>query len=148
MKQFVKFTITLVMGIFALGFQSCGNDDKDEPKSPVDYNKVESIIGEWSCQAELIDGTEMSCDQFSMDFKADGTVVSHYSFSFTRSGSYTFNNGTAVCTFKNAYSEGNATVTMTFSEYNQGRAKVETIINYGDGLPTGKHTYLFYKLNQ
>lgn len=144
MKQFIKFTIALIMGIVTLGFQSCGSDD-DEPTKPTDYNKVESIIGEWSCQAELENGKEVSCDQFTMDFNTSGKVVAHYSSAFTRSGSYTFNNGTVVCTFKNAYSDGEAIVTMKFSDYNQGRAKVETTINYGDGLPQGKHVYLFYK---
>lgn len=148
MKQFIKFAIALMIGIIAFGFQSCGKDDKDEPETPVNYNKVESIIGEWSCQAELVNGKEVSCDQFSLDFQADGKVVAHYSFSVTRSGSYTFNNGTVVSTFKGAYSESKTTVTMSFTEYSQGRAKVETTIDYGEGLPTGKHTYLFYKLNQ
>ena len=148
MKQIIKFMIALVMGILAFGFQSCGKDDKNEPKTPVNYNKVESIIGEWSCQAELVNGKEVSCDQFSLDFQAGGKVVAYYSFSVTRSGSYTFNSGTVVCTFNSAFSESKTTVTMSFSEYSQGRAKVETIIDYGEGLPTGKHTYLFYKLNQ
>lgn len=146
MKQFIKLTIALIIGVVALGFQSCGSDD-DEPQVPIDYNKIENVVGEWSCQAELIDGKEKGCDQFVFDFQTDGKVTAQYAFAYTRSGSYTFNNGTVVCTFKNAYSEGNATVTMTFSEYNQGRAKVETTIDYGGSLSQSKHTYLFYKLN-
>lgn len=148
MEKFLKLTIALVLGIVAFGFQSCGSDDKDEPKAPINYNKVENIIGEWSCQYELVKGEEVSCDGFTFDFNADGKVVTHYSFSYTRSGTYTFKDGTVVCTFKNLYSEGSAIVTMKFSEYTQGRAKVETTIDYGEGLPQGTHTYLFYKLNQ
>lgn len=37
MKQFIKFTIALIMGIVALGFQSCGSDD-DEPTKPSEFS--------------------------------------------------------------------------------------------------------------
>lgn len=136
----------LMVAMFAIVLSSCGGDD-DEPTQPTDYNKVGSIIGEWSCQYELKDGKEVGCDQFIMNFNADGKVVAQYSFAFTRSGSYTFNDGTVVCTFANAYTDDTAIVTMKFSDYNQGRAKVETVIDYkGDGRSQSKHTYLFYKL--
>ncbi|MCX4279334.1 hypothetical protein [Muribaculum sp.] len=148
MKHYLKFAIALILGIVAISFQSCGGDDKNEPDIPVDYNKVESIIGKWSCQAELKNGKEVSCDQFTVDFNANGTITANYSFSVTRSGSYTFSNGTAVCTFHNTYSEGDVTVTMKFSEYNQGRAKVETTIDYGGSGSESRHAYLFYKISQ
>lgn len=46
MKQFIRITIALVMGIIAFGFQSCGNDEKDEPESKVYATAVE-IQGSW-----------------------------------------------------------------------------------------------------
>ncbi len=101
MKQFIKFTIALIMGIVTLGFQSCGSDD-DEPTKPTDYHKVESIIGEWSFQAELENGKEVSCDQFTMDFNTSGKLVSQYSSRFTRYGSSSIFDSTVVCTFKDA----------------------------------------------
>lgn len=145
MKQFLKLTIALIMGVVALGFQSCGSDD-DEPDAPINYNKIDNIIGEWSCQAELKDGKEVSCDQFTFNFDTGGSVMAQYAFAFTSVGTYVFNNGTMVCTFTNPNTKSTATVTMIFSEYNQGRAKVETTIEYGGSLSPSKHTYLFYKL--
>lgn len=47
MKTITKLTLALIMGIFAIGFQSCGSDDKDEPKSKV-YPTASEIQGEWS----------------------------------------------------------------------------------------------------
>lgn len=145
MKQFLKLTIILILGVIALGFQSCGSNE-DEPPTPIDYNKIDNILGEWSCQAELKDGRESSCDEFTFNFLADKTVKAHYDFAYSRTGTYTFNQGCVTCTFSNSVLQSTAIVTMTFSEYNQGRAKVETTIDYGGSLPRVKHTYLFYKL--
>ncbi len=45
MKQFVKFTVAIIMGIVALGFQSCGSDD-DEPDVKIKVTQSE-IQGSW-----------------------------------------------------------------------------------------------------
>lgn len=145
MKQFLKLTLALILGVVALGFQSCGSDD-DEPDAPINYNKIDNIIGEWSCQAELKGGKEVSCDQFTFNFDTSGSVMAQYAFAFTSVGTYAFNNGTMVCTFTNSNTKSTATVTMIFSEYGQGRAKVETTVEYSGSLSPSKHTYLFYKL--
>lgn len=38
MKQFLKLTIALILGVVALGFQSCGSDD-DEPDAPLSLSQ-------------------------------------------------------------------------------------------------------------
>lgn len=45
MKQFLKLTIALILGVVALGFQSCGSDD-DEPDAKIKVTQTE-IQGKW-----------------------------------------------------------------------------------------------------
>lgn len=45
MNQFLKLTIALIIGVVALGFQSCGNDD-DEPDAKIKVTQSE-IQGTW-----------------------------------------------------------------------------------------------------
>ena len=45
MKQLIKFTIALILGIVAIGFQSCGSDD-DEPDAKIKVTQSE-IQGTW-----------------------------------------------------------------------------------------------------
>ena len=45
MKQFLKLTIALILGMVALGFQSCGSDD-DEPDAKIKVTQTE-IQGKW-----------------------------------------------------------------------------------------------------
>lgn len=45
MKQFLKLAIALIIGVVALGFQSCGSDD-DEPDAKIKVTQSE-IQGTW-----------------------------------------------------------------------------------------------------
>lgn len=45
MKQFLNLTIALILGVVALGFQSCGSDD-DEPDAKIKVTQSE-IQGTW-----------------------------------------------------------------------------------------------------
>lgn len=92
MKTFLKLTIALIMGIVAVGFQSCGGDD-DEPEARIKVTQSE-IQGKWHMTAYgtyhrfTFDGNEYSYSRMNnktskIEYMENGTyTISGYSIVF------------------------------------------------------------------
>lgn len=87
MKQFIKLTVALVLGIVAFGFQSCGSDD-DEPDAKIKVTQSE-IQGTWHNAAYgtyhhmTFDGNEYSYSR--MDVRTSNIEYMEYG-TYTLSG--------------------------------------------------------------
>lgn len=131
MIQFLKFTIALVIGIVAIGFQSCGSDDKDEPEAPVstniDFSKSSAIVGKWF-QTERLwdDGTITKSEDRSIVFNADGTFEYHWGDGGISSakGIYTYTPQSKNKGVANGESTSGGKYTFTFENYKDYRYKV------------------------
>lgn len=57
MKHFLRFTIALVMGIIAIGFQSCGGHPEINVEKISDYaSKIDSFEDDYDIKADDTDG--------------------------------------------------------------------------------------------
>ena len=87
MKQFLKLTIALIIGVVALGFQSCGSDD-NEPDAKIKVTQSE-IQGTWHNAAYgtyhhmTFEGNEYSYSQ--MDVRTSNIKYMEYG-TYTLSG--------------------------------------------------------------
>lgn len=84
MKHFIKMAIALILGVVALGFQSCGSDD-DEPDAKV-YATVSDIQGTWHGTLNgfyyrfTFDGDNYSYNQMNV---ADNDITASSNGTFT-----------------------------------------------------------------
>ncbi len=107
MKQFLKLTFALIMGIVAFGFQSCGSDD-DEPDAKIKVTQSE-IQGSWhtsnygTYHRFKFEGNEYSYSRmdartYQIEYMENGTyAISGYDITFhSRIGSSQIG-GTGEC---------------------------------------------------
>lgn len=130
MKQLIKFTIALILGIVGVGFQSCGSNE-DEPEIPtsttIDFSNPNAIIGKWF-QTEIMweDGTTTKSEDRTILFNADGTFEYRWGTGgiYSAKGTFSYtsqskNKGVAL-----GESTSGGKYSFTFENYKDYRYKV------------------------
>jgi hypothetical protein len=91
-----------------------------------DFNDINQLYGIWTAKERIVGEEEDTLQSpLSVTFKKDGTFVCVFD-NTSISGTYTYSNGTAKCTYKSGNTMLIDGYVLTFSPYDDKRLRVET----------------------
>ena len=130
MEKLLKMTIALIMGLGLFGFQSCGNDDKEdnEPfQTSLDFSKKDAVIGKWF-QTLLMaeDGSTTKSEDRIIIFNSDGSFEYWWGTGsiYHASGTYSYSPESKDRGIAYGTSSSGGEFTFTFENYQDYRYKV------------------------
>lgn len=139
MKRIMYFAMVVIMMLASVSCSKHDDKDIDLPPTPpeeeevptinpimTDFNDINQLYGTWTAKTRIVGDEEDSLQSpLSITFKKDGTFICVFD-NTSISGTYTYNSGTAKCT----YISGNTTLVdgyvLTFSAYDEKRMRVDT----------------------